>query len=150
MAVSSRERTSQRSTWLVQSLALETHWRASAVLSIARSAAGTKRTRSCSPTALPSPRQADNFFFLLLSSSSSSSSSSLALKAVPPGKPRFLVASLIYKSRADGERAPLVCCSCTEMPERQRHSRTNPAGLSLQLAPIEREEARLESKRLAA
>jgi hypothetical protein len=149
MAVSSRERTSQRSTWLVQSLALETHWRAaSAVLSIARSAAGTKRTRSCSPTALPSPRQADNFFFLLLSSSSSSSS--LALKAVPPGKPRFLVASLIYKSRADGERAPLVRCSCTEMPERQRHSRTNPAGLSLQLAPIEREEARLESKRLAA
>ena len=63
MAVSSRERTSQRSTWPVQSLALETHWRASAVLSIASSAAGTKRTRSCSPTALPSPRQADNFFF---------------------------------------------------------------------------------------
>jgi hypothetical protein len=42
---------------------LETHWRASAVLSIASSAAGTKRTRSCSPAALPSPRQADNFFF---------------------------------------------------------------------------------------
>jgi hypothetical protein len=48
-----------------QSLALETHWRARAVLSIASSAAGTRRTRSCSPTALPSPRQADNFFFLL-------------------------------------------------------------------------------------
>jgi hypothetical protein len=59
MAVSSRERTSQ------QSLAIETetHWRASAVLSIASSTAGTKRTRSCSPTALPSPRQADNFLF---------------------------------------------------------------------------------------
>jgi hypothetical protein len=49
-------------------LALETHWGARAVLSIASSAAGTKRTRSCSPTALPSPRQADNFPFLLLSS----------------------------------------------------------------------------------
>jgi hypothetical protein len=34
---------SQRSTGPVQSLALETHWRASAVLSIANSAAGTKR-----------------------------------------------------------------------------------------------------------
>jgi hypothetical protein len=30
---------------------------------MASSAAGTKRTRSCGPTALPSPRQADNFFF---------------------------------------------------------------------------------------
>ena len=69
MAVSSREKAGQRSTWLVQSLALETHWRASAVLSIASSAAGTKRTRSCSPTALPSPRQADNFFFFFFFSS---------------------------------------------------------------------------------
>jgi hypothetical protein len=42
---------------------LETHWRASAVLSTASSAAGIKRTRSCSPTTLPSSRQADNFFF---------------------------------------------------------------------------------------
>jgi hypothetical protein len=68
MAVSSRERTSQRSTWPVQSPALETHWRASVVLSIASSAAGTNRTRSCSPspTALPSPRQAGSSLFLLL------------------------------------------------------------------------------------
>jgi hypothetical protein len=60
MAVSSREKAGQRATCPIQSL--ETHWRASAVLSIASSAAGTKRTRSCSPTALPSPRQADNSF----------------------------------------------------------------------------------------
>jgi hypothetical protein len=38
---------------LCQSLALETHWRASAVLSTASSAAGAKRTRSCSPTTMP-------------------------------------------------------------------------------------------------
>jgi hypothetical protein len=54
MAVSSRERTSQRSTGPLQCLALETHWRASAVRNIASSAAGTKRTRSCSPTTQPS------------------------------------------------------------------------------------------------
>jgi hypothetical protein len=35
----------------------------SAVLSIASSAAGTKRTRSSSPTVLPSPRQARKFLF---------------------------------------------------------------------------------------
>jgi hypothetical protein len=35
----------------------------STLLLIASSAEGTKRTRSCSPTALPSPRQAGNFFF---------------------------------------------------------------------------------------
>jgi hypothetical protein len=52
-----------------KSLAFETHWRASAVLSIASSAAGTKRTRSCSPTALPSPRQADSRIVLSPSSS---------------------------------------------------------------------------------
>jgi hypothetical protein len=33
-------------------------------ISIASIAAGTKRTRSCSPTTLPSPRQADNLFFV--------------------------------------------------------------------------------------
>jgi hypothetical protein len=59
--ISSRARKTQRSTWPVQSLALETHLRASAVLSAASSAGGTKRTRSCSPATLPSPRQADNF-----------------------------------------------------------------------------------------
>jgi hypothetical protein len=51
-------------------MGLETHWRASAVLGIASSAAGTKRTRSRSPAALPPPRQAGNpvsfFFFFFL------------------------------------------------------------------------------------
>jgi hypothetical protein len=45
-----------------------TYWprlvRGSAVLGIASSEAGTKRTRSCRPTALPSPRQAGGFSFL--------------------------------------------------------------------------------------
>jgi hypothetical protein len=56
MAVSSREKAGQRTTWPVQSLASETHRRDSAVLGISSSAAGTKRTRSCSPTALPTPQ----------------------------------------------------------------------------------------------
>jgi hypothetical protein len=53
MAVSSREKAGQRATCPARSLPLETHWRASAVLSTASSAAGTKRTRSCSSAALP-------------------------------------------------------------------------------------------------
>jgi hypothetical protein len=64
MAVSSREKAGQRAACPIQSLALETHWGASAALSIASSAAGTKRTRSCSPAALPSP--AGGWFIFLL------------------------------------------------------------------------------------
>jgi hypothetical protein len=69
MVVSSREKASQRTPWPVQSLALGTHWRTSAVLRIASSTAGTKRTRSCSPAALPSPhgrRVIPLFFFFFL------------------------------------------------------------------------------------
>jgi hypothetical protein len=69
MAVSSREKTSQRSTWPVQSLALETHWRASAVLSIASSATGTKRTRTAARPHCP--RHGRRIIPFLLSSPSS-------------------------------------------------------------------------------
>jgi hypothetical protein len=46
MAVSSREKAGQRAACPIQSLALETHWRASAVLSTASSAAGPCKAQS--------------------------------------------------------------------------------------------------------
>jgi hypothetical protein len=96
--VAEREKTGQRSTWPVQSLALETHWRrARVVLSTASSASGTTRARSCSPAALPSPRQANNFF----------SASSSVRAPMPWGsfnKPSRAVVACYYKRRLDINR----------------------------------------------